>query len=67
MKVWRKLLGLHFIKLIPQVAQYGLLNLGKPYQSITIITLMIYGLYCKVRGYFIQRLIQRCLLQRDKL
>ena len=43
------------------------INLVKPYQSITIITLMIYGLYCKARGYFIQRLIRRCLLQRGKL
>ena len=39
----------------------------KPYQNIIIITLMIYGLYCKARVYFIQHLIQRCLLQRGKL
>ena len=42
----------NFIKLIPQVVQYGLLNLVKPYQNITIITLMIYGLYCKAKGVF---------------
>ena len=34
---------------------------GQILLNIIIITLMIYGLYCKARAYFIQRLIQRCL------
>ena len=40
---------------------------GQTLPNIIIITLMIYGLYCKARVYFIQHLIQRCLLQRGKL
>ena len=32
---------------------------GQTLPNIIIITLMIYGLYCKETGYFIQRLIRR--------
>ena len=61
------LLGRHFIKLIPQVVQYGLLNLVKPYQNIIIIHSDDIWVILQGKGVFYPTPDTEVPLQRGKL